>query len=82
MLAWQLLAGEAVADGRLVAPFDTRAPSGLGYWLCTETTQTEAPKVRAFKRWILEEIARDGDAGLAGADKPAAAPYADAKISS
>ncbi|MEP6282228.1 MAG: LysR substrate-binding domain-containing protein [Nitratireductor sp.] len=85
MLAWQLLAGEAVADGRLVAPFETRAPSGLGYWLCTEATQTEAPKVRAFKRWIQEEIAHEGDAGLAGAgraDRPAAAPHADAKISS
>ncbi|MVA98726.1 LysR family transcriptional regulator [Nitratireductor sp. CAU 1489] len=80
MLAWQLLAGEAVADGRLVAPFDARAPSGLGYWLCTESTQTEAPKVRAFKRWILEEVQNDGEAGQAGLQ--AALPHAEAKTSS
>ncbi|MGO4842232.1 LysR substrate-binding domain-containing protein, partial [Rhizobiaceae sp. 2RAB30] len=35
MLAWQLLAADALADGRLVAPFGIRAASGLGYWLVT-----------------------------------------------
>src|SRR5919108_1836468 len=30
MLAWQLLAADALADGRLVAPFGARAASGLG----------------------------------------------------
>ncbi|RWQ65850.1 LysR substrate-binding domain-containing protein [Mesorhizobium sp.] len=55
MLAWQLLTADALADGRLVAPFGVRAESGLGYWLVT--AKTESRKVRDFKIWIREEIA-------------------------
>ncbi|RUU42172.1 LysR family transcriptional regulator [Mesorhizobium sp. M6A.T.Ce.TU.002.03.1.1] len=57
MLAWQLLTADALADGRLVAPFGIRARSGLGYWLVTSATKTESRKVRDFKIWIREEIA-------------------------
>lgn len=56
MLAWQLLTADALADGRLVAPFGVRAQSGLGYWLVTSTTKRESRKVRDFKAWIREEI--------------------------
>ncbi|MDX8516830.1 LysR substrate-binding domain-containing protein [Mesorhizobium dulcispinae] len=56
MLAWQLLTADALADGRLVAPFGVRAESGLGYWLVTSETKTESRKVRDFKVWIREEI--------------------------
>lgn len=57
MLGWQLLAADALADGRLVAPFGVRAQSGLGYWLVTSATKTESRKVRDFKIWVREEIA-------------------------
>lgn len=57
MLAWQLLTADALADGRLVAPFGVRAESGLGYWLVTSETKSESRKVRDFKAWIREEIA-------------------------
>ena len=57
MLAWQLLTADALADGRLVAPFGVRAESGLGYWMVTSTTKAESRKVRDFKAWIREEIA-------------------------
>ncbi|TPL80099.1 LysR family transcriptional regulator [Mesorhizobium sp. B2-3-13] len=57
MLGWQLLTADALADGRLVAPFGIRAQSGLGYWLVTSTTKAESRKVRDFKIWIKEEIA-------------------------
>ncbi|RRI05519.1 LysR family transcriptional regulator [Mesorhizobium tamadayense] len=56
MLAWQLLTADALADGRLVAPFGVRAQSGLGYWLVTSATKSESRKVRDFKAWIREEI--------------------------
>ncbi|TGS71580.1 LysR family transcriptional regulator [Mesorhizobium sp. M3A.F.Ca.ET.201.01.1.1] len=56
MLAWQLLTADALADGRLVAPFGVRAESGLGYWLVTSATKSESRKVRDFKVWIREEI--------------------------
>lgn len=57
MLAWQLLTADALADGRLVAPFGVRAESGLGYWMVTSSTKNESRKVRDFKVWIREEIA-------------------------
>jgi LysR family glycine cleavage system transcriptional activator len=57
MLAWQLLAADALADGRLVAPFGVRATSGLGYWLVTSESRREPRKVTQFKAWIREEIA-------------------------
>ncbi|MCA0058259.1 MULTISPECIES: LysR substrate-binding domain-containing protein [unclassified Mesorhizobium] len=56
MLGWQLLAADALADGRLVAPFGIRAQSGLGYWLVTSAAKAESRKVRDFKLWIREEI--------------------------
>lgn len=56
MLAWQLLTADALADGRLVAPFGVRAESGLGYWMVTSATKSESRKVRDFKAWIREEI--------------------------
>ncbi|PBC03363.1 LysR substrate-binding domain-containing protein [Mesorhizobium sp. WSM3860] len=56
MLAWQLLTADALADGRLVAPFGVRAESGLGYWMVTSATKTESRKVRDFKVWVREEI--------------------------
>ncbi|TGR60013.1 LysR family transcriptional regulator, partial [bacterium M00.F.Ca.ET.194.01.1.1] len=49
MLGWQLLTADALADGRLVAPFGIRAQSGLGYWLVTSATKPESRKVRDFK---------------------------------
>lgn len=56
MLGWQLLTADALADGRLVAPFGIRAQSGLGYWMVTASAKTESRKVRDFKAWIKEEI--------------------------
>jgi DNA-binding transcriptional LysR family regulator len=56
MLAWQLLAADALADGRLVAPFGVRAQSGLGYWLVTSLNRPESGNVRNFRAWIREEI--------------------------
>ncbi|RWG58094.1 MAG: LysR family transcriptional regulator [Mesorhizobium sp.] len=56
MLAWQLLTADALADGRLVAPFGVRAESGLGYWMVTSATKSESRKVRDFKAWVREEI--------------------------
>lgn len=55
-LAWQLLAADALADGRLVAPFGVRATSGLGYWLVTAPDGREPRKVSQFRAWIREEI--------------------------
>ena len=58
MLAWQLLVADALADGRLVAPFGISAQSGLGYYLATAARRRTSSKVQAFKLWIVEEVAR------------------------
>ncbi len=57
MLAWQLLVADALADGRLAAPFGIGAPSGLGYYLVTAAGRQASRKVSAFKRWIADEAA-------------------------
>jgi len=56
MLAWDLLAGEALRDGRLVAPFGVRAATGLGYYFCTSAKRAPEQKVRNFARWLHEEV--------------------------
>ncbi|PWK68221.1 LysR substrate-binding domain-containing protein [Aminobacter sp. AP02] len=56
-LAWQLLSADALADGRLVAPFGITVASGLGYYLVTSATERPPRKVRDFSGWLSEEIA-------------------------
>lgn len=56
MLAWDLLAGEALRDGRLVAPFGVTAATGLGYYVCTSARRAPEQKVRNFCRWLQEEV--------------------------
>ena len=56
-LAWQLLVADALADGRLVAPFGVKAASGLGYYLVTSAEGRDSRKLPAFKRWLRDEIA-------------------------
>lgn len=51
------LHSEAVAAGRLVQPFDRVCPSGQSYWLCYPKSRRNAPTIRAFRTWILNELA-------------------------
>jgi LysR family glycine cleavage system transcriptional activator len=71
MLAWQLLAADALDDGRLVAPFGVRAASGLGYYLVTPASGPMSRKVAAFRRWVKDEIATTM-ARFAASDRKAA----------
>lgn len=56
MLAWDLLVEDALADGRLVAPFPMRVPSSVGYWLVSPNSRVPSLQVRQFQRWIRSEI--------------------------
>ncbi len=56
LLAWHLLAADALADGRLVAPFPVCARIDLSYYFVTAASRRESPKVRAFKAWLREEV--------------------------
>jgi DNA-binding transcriptional LysR family regulator len=57
MLAWQTLAGYALQQGQLAAPFGTRARTGFGHYFVTAEGVGEPKKVRDFKAWIREEMA-------------------------
>lgn len=57
MLAWQTLAGYALAQGQLVAPFGIRAKTGFGHYFIAAEGVREPKKVRDFKAWIREEMA-------------------------
>jgi DNA-binding transcriptional LysR family regulator len=57
MLAWQTLAGFALQQGQLVAPFGIRASTGFGHYFVTAQGVREPKKVRDFKAWIRAEMA-------------------------
>jgi LysR family glycine cleavage system transcriptional activator len=46
-----------LADGRLLQPFDLVGDDGHAYWLVYPTARRNVPKIRAFRDWILAEIA-------------------------
>jgi LysR family glycine cleavage system transcriptional activator len=56
MLASQLLAADALADGRLVAPFGITADSGFCYYLVTSASRKPSRKVAAFAKWLDTEV--------------------------
>jgi DNA-binding transcriptional LysR family regulator len=58
MLAWQILAYDALAAGRLVAPFAERVTTGLGYYVVTSAVRRPPEKVRAFVAWLRSEMPR------------------------
>lgn len=56
MLAWQTLSADAIADGRLAAPFDLRARTGFGHYFITAKGVRESRKVQIFKSWLRREL--------------------------
>lgn len=57
MLAWQFLAQDAIAAGRLVAPFPGCQSTGLAYWLLRSVRRKPNAAMEAFADWLREEIA-------------------------
>ncbi len=48
-----------LADGKLVRPFAMETKTGLAYWLVYPPHRRNAPKVRAFREWLMPRIAHD-----------------------
>lgn len=44
-------------DGRLVQPFGIVAEDGRSYWLVYPEARRNVPKIRAFREWLLGELA-------------------------
>ena len=51
------LAGDELAAGRLVRPFDVALPVNFAYYLVYPEDTAERPKIASFRQWILAEIA-------------------------
>jgi LysR family glycine cleavage system transcriptional activator len=54
-LAAQSSAGDDLAAGRLICPFDIALPGRLAYFLVYPRENAELPKVAAFRDWVLAE---------------------------
>ncbi len=66
-LGRSVLVADDLAAGRLVKPFDLELPTQAAYYLaCPDGTQ-DRPKVKAFRDWVMSEVARDGAAIAAAA---------------
>jgi LysR family transcriptional regulator, glycine cleavage system transcriptional activator len=51
------LVADDLAAGRLVRPFDLAIPSGYDYYFVCPQRQLSAPKIAAFRTWLLAETA-------------------------
>lgn len=48
-----------LAEERLVRPFDQISTRGYAYWLCYPEARRGVAKIRRFREWLLDELARD-----------------------
>lgn len=55
------LAADDIAAGRLIAPFALALPNDFSYWLVYPITSAELAHVKAFRAWIMEELADQGE---------------------
>lgn len=58
-LAVPALVAAEVAAGRLLRPFAQTLEQGQGYWFVTLPGALKQPKIAAFHRFVLDELARD-----------------------
>jgi LysR family glycine cleavage system transcriptional activator len=56
-LAWETLACDAMAFGRLAAPFPDRYATGISYWFVTSRSHAPTRAVAAFHDWLRVELA-------------------------
>ncbi len=47
-----------LASGRLIQPFDHVIDEGNGYWLAYPEARRNVPKIKAFRDWIVSEVAK------------------------
>lgn len=59
-LAFETVVADALAAGRLVAPFPGRHRTGNGYWIVTARGRRPTQAARTFIRWLKSEIAAAG----------------------
>ncbi len=55
-LAWETLAEDALAMGRLVAPFPGRFRTGISYWFVEPEAVRRPPQIDIFRAWLVDEL--------------------------
>ncbi len=58
------LIAEDLAAGRLVTPFDVVPTASSAYYFFCPAASAEEPKIAAFRRWLIAEVAKGGDPAL------------------
>ncbi len=58
-LGWETLACDAIAMGRLMAPFPDRYATGIAYWFVTSRSALSSRAVEAFRDWLKTELSRN-----------------------
>jgi len=56
LLTVDLMAADAIGDGRLVRPFPYVVESELGYWLVVAEGRRVPKKVKLFREWLRTEV--------------------------
>lgn len=56
-LGRSVLTADALADGRLVRPFDIALPGEFAYYFVCPKEAEDRPKIKAFRDWLLAEAA-------------------------
>ena len=54
---------QELAAGRLVQPFPIVSLDGFSYWLVYPEHKRAQPKIRAFRDWLLRQVALQAEAG-------------------
>ncbi len=57
-LTLEALAADAIAEGRLVTPFDIRLPVRSAYYLISLEQTAQVKRISSFRAWILGEAER------------------------
>ena len=57
------MAGDELAAGTLIRPFDINLPTQFTHFLVYPEGAAEVPKIAAFRAWILAEIGNSGNPG-------------------
>lgn len=65
-LAWETLAADSLAMGRLAAPLPGRFPTGLAYWLVVGKHRSPSRGARRFEVWLREQLALSLQIGAGG----------------
>ena len=67
-LAMSVLAAADLASGRLIKPFALAFPVDFAFYVVAPRASADTPKVKAFRRWLLDEAAQSAPRSIQAID--------------